>query len=189
MYNPNAPLTFFRIKSLFNTFTAMAHYISMILIVCLLLSLLLIYSNAKGGSHRGGQSRSSSTSSRSSSTSARNSRGSSQQSRSNPRSAKSSSKSTVNSNNQPKQHKVYTLNLKNGKKYVGFTSNITKRLKQHFNGLGAKWTQKHKPISIQSIHNYISKKAAKLNETKIYYKLKKLYGKDNVRGAGNTKSF
>ena len=46
---------------------------------------------------------------------------------------------------------VYTLNLKGGAKYVGYTENPKKRLSQHFSGNGAQWTQKHQPISVNSI--------------------------------------
>jgi hypothetical protein len=46
---------------------------------------------------------------------------------------------------------VYTLNLKGGNKYVGFTQDPLTRISQHFSGNGAKWTQKHQPISVNSI--------------------------------------
>jgi len=84
---------------------------------------------------------------------------------------------------------VYTLNLKGGNKYVGYTKNIKKRLSQHFSGSGAKWTQKHTPISVNSIQKVSTVFYAKKLETIIYYKMKEYHGASKVRGAGNTKSY
>jgi predicted GIY-YIG superfamily endonuclease len=84
---------------------------------------------------------------------------------------------------------VYTLNLKGGRKYVGYTQNPEARLTQHFSGSGAKWTQKHRPISINSIQEVSSVAKAKKLETIIYYKMKEYHGSAKVRGAGNTKSY
>jgi len=83
---------------------------------------------------------------------------------------------------------VYTLNLKGGNKYVGYTQNLEKRLEQHFSGNGSKWTQKHQPISINSTQEVSSVNYAKKLETIIYHKMKDYHGKDKVRGAGNTSS-
>ena len=47
--------------------------------------------------------------------------------------------------NAPTQ--IYKLNLEGGKKYVGKTTNVNKRMNQHFSGTGAKVTQKFKPIN------------------------------------------
>ena len=88
-----------------------------------------------------------------------------------------------------KQHYVYSLNLENGKKYVGITSNPEKRLSDHFNGNGAKWTQKHQPTSVNSINQCNSLESAKNAERIMYYNMKNYHGIDKVRGAGNTKSY
>ena len=84
---------------------------------------------------------------------------------------------------------VYTLNLKGGAKYVGYTTNLKKRLSQHFSGNGAKWTQKYEPISVNSVQKVSSVAYAKKLETIIYYKMKEYHGASKVRGAGNTKSY
>jgi putative endonuclease len=84
---------------------------------------------------------------------------------------------------------VYTLNLKGGAKYVGYTTDLNKRLYQHFSGNGAQWTQKNPPISVNSIQKVSSVAYAKKLETIIYYKMKEYYGRSRVRGAGNTKSY
>ena len=84
---------------------------------------------------------------------------------------------------------VYTLNLKGGAKYVGYTQNPEKRLSQHFSGNGAQWTQKHSPVSVNSIQKVSSVTYAKKLETTIYHKMKEYHGASKVRGAGNTKSY
>lgn len=84
---------------------------------------------------------------------------------------------------------VYTLNLKGGAKYVGYTEHLEKRLAQHFSGNGAKWTQKYEPLSVNSIQKVSSVAYAKKLETIIYYKMKNYHGGSKVRGAGNTKAY
>tara|TARA_Y100000389_G_C17222956_1_gene394224 strand:+ start:252 stop:578 length:327 start_codon:yes stop_codon:yes gene_type:complete len=84
---------------------------------------------------------------------------------------------------------VYVLNLKGGKKYVGYSKNPKKRIKEHFEGNGAQVTKDNKPTSIHTINKCKSIQSAKNAETKVYYNMKNYYGKNNVRGAGNTKGF
>lgn len=84
---------------------------------------------------------------------------------------------------------VYSLNLKNGKKYVGLTQNLKKRMNDHFNGCGSKWTQKNKPMSINHIQKCKSYENAKKAEKIVYYNMKNYHGPTKVRGAGNTKSY
>jgi len=84
---------------------------------------------------------------------------------------------------------VYTLNLEGGAKYVGYTENPNQRIAQHFSGNGSKWTQKHQPISVNSIQKVSSVSHAKKLETQVYYKMKEYHGASKVRGAGNTKSY
>jgi len=83
---------------------------------------------------------------------------------------------------------VYSLNLKGGKKYVGKTNNIGRRLGQHFSGKGAKWTQKNKPMSVNHVQNCKSGASASKAETIVYKKMRDYHGMDKVRGAGHTKS-
>ena len=84
---------------------------------------------------------------------------------------------------------VYTLNLKGGNKYVGYTENPNKRFSQHFSGNGAEWTKKYHVISVNSIQEVSSVAYAKKLETIIYYKMKEYHGASKVRGAGNTRSY
>jgi predicted GIY-YIG superfamily endonuclease len=83
---------------------------------------------------------------------------------------------------------VYTLNLKGGNKYVGYTQNPSKRISDHFSGNGAQWTQRHQPVSVNSIQKVSSVAVAKSLETKIYHNMKNYHGTTKVRGAGYTKS-
>jgi predicted GIY-YIG superfamily endonuclease len=86
------------------------------------------------------------------------------------------------------QNYVYSLNLENGKKYVGRTSNLEQRLNQHFSGHGAEWTKKNPPVSVNHIQKCKTPESAKKAETIVYNKMKEYHGKNNVRGAGNTRS-
>jgi predicted GIY-YIG superfamily endonuclease len=81
---------------------------------------------------------------------------------------------------------VYSLNLADGKKYVGLSQNPNKRINDHFNGNGAKWTQIYKPQSVNHIQKCQNLQNAKKAETSVYYNMKKRHGSSNVRGAGHT---
>lgn len=73
---------------------------------------------------------------------------------------------------------IYILKLSNGKYYVGKTDNINKRFSQHLNGVGAKWTEKYKPLDI-----LVSFKSTSIWDEDNYtleYMYK--YGIENVRG-------
>ena len=76
---------------------------------------------------------------------------------------------------------VYVLRLANNKWYVGFTSRPHARMRQHFSGQGAKWTKTHKPIDVCRF--YVG---TQYLEFKITRDLIRLYGVENVRGAGYT---
>ena len=101
-------------------------------------------------------------------------------------------KYSYQSNSQKKSTQsayMYTLNLKGGKKYVGYTSNPEKRINDHFSGMGSKVTQECKPTSIHSINKCSSVQAAKNAERITYHNMKNYHGTDNVRGAGHTSRF
>jgi len=88
-----------------------------------------------------------------------------------------------------KSHYVYTLNLKGGKKYVGYTSNLNKRMHQHFSGNGAMVTKQCPPVSVHAVNKCSSLQAAKNAERIVYHNMKNYHGTDKVRGAGHTKRF
>jgi len=74
---------------------------------------------------------------------------------------------------------IYILECKGGKYYVGkIKSNVYKRIKQHFDGKGAKWTKKYKPIDIVDIR----RNKRDYSETLITLEMMKKHGRKNVRG-------
>jgi putative endonuclease len=107
-----------------------------------------------------------------------------------PYSRRTNFKNTNNGNIKKfkKGHYCYSLNLSNGKKYVGYTSNPNKRFSDHFQGKGAKVTKKYKPISIYHIQKCKSIYHAKKAERLMYFQMKKRFGIKKVRGAGYTNS-
>lgn len=46
---------------------------------------------------------------------------------------------------------VYILRLESQKYYVGTSSNLPRRLKDHFSGRGSVWTKKYKPLEVVGI--------------------------------------
>ena len=82
---------------------------------------------------------------------------------------------------------IYKLNLENGKKYIGKTTDLDRRMEQHFGGNGAKVTKKFKPQSgevIDEVPGFFS------DDTEQYYTEQniKKHGYDNVRGGLYTNS-
>lgn len=73
---------------------------------------------------------------------------------------------------------VYILKLEQDKYYVGRTTNLDRRLLEHFNGDGSEWTKKYKPVKlvekIENCNNYDEDKYTKMYMDK--------YGIDHVRG-------
>jgi predicted GIY-YIG superfamily endonuclease len=82
---------------------------------------------------------------------------------------------------------IYKLELQCGKKYIGKTTNIDRRMDQHFSGNGAKVTQKFKPINgeiVDTCPGFFSDKV----EQKHTDKNIKKHGYNNVRGGKYTNS-
>ena len=92
-----------------------------------------------------------------------------------------------NTTNINKETDIYKLELQGGKKYIGKTINIDRRMDQHFSGNGAKVTQKFKPISgeiVDTCPGFFSDKV----EQKHTDKNIKKHGYTNVRGGKYTNS-
>ena len=87
--------------------------------------------------------------------------------------------------NAPTQ--IYKLNLEGGKKYVGKTTNVNKRMNQHFSGNGAKVTQKFKPINGEIVDECYGFFADDLEQKHTDENIKK-HGYNNVRGGKYTNS-
>lgn len=76
---------------------------------------------------------------------------------------------------------IYQVNLEKGKKYVGKTTNIDRRINQHFSGNGSKVTQKFKPINakvIDSCPGFFGNQIEQYHTEKLINK----HGYENVRG-------
>jgi len=76
---------------------------------------------------------------------------------------------------------IYKLDLEGGKKYIGKTTDIDRRMDQHFSGNGSKVTQKFKPIEgevIDVVPGFLSDKAEH-EHTEDYIRE---HGYENVRG-------
>lgn len=84
---------------------------------------------------------------------------------------------------------VYSLNLKGGRKYVGYTTQPVSRLRAHYRGRGAQWTRKHGVVSVNRIQRYRSIASAKRGERAVYRNMARYHGRAKVRGAGHTKSW
>lgn len=74
---------------------------------------------------------------------------------------------------------VYVWELEEGKYYVGWSENLSRRLDEHISEEGAVWTKKYSPISIVEIVR--GDKQTEKMKTLQYMKEK---GFENVRGAG-----
>lgn len=82
---------------------------------------------------------------------------------------------------------IYKLNLESGKKYIGKTIIIERRMDEHFSGNGSKVTKKFKPIEgkvVDECPGYFSDKL----EQKYTEKYIKKNGYNNVRGGKYTNS-
>ena len=98
-------------------------------------------------------------------------------------------KSTRTNTRNKTTHYTYQANLKGGKKYIGRTTNPSRRFAQHRNGTGAICMKRYKPTSFLNVQKHSSLQQAKRAETARYYKTKEAHGANKVRGAGNTKPF
>jgi len=82
---------------------------------------------------------------------------------------------------------IYKLNLKNGKKYIGKTTDIDRRMNQHFSGNGAKVTKKFKPIDGKVVDSCPGFFSDELEQEYTEDYIDK-YGYENVRGGKYTNS-
>ena len=73
---------------------------------------------------------------------------------------------------------IYTLQLEEGKYYIGKTSNPDFRIEHHFQNSGAIWTKKYKPLNVLEI----IPDCDDYDEDKYTRRYMDKYGIDNVRG-------
>jgi predicted GIY-YIG superfamily endonuclease len=74
--------------------------------------------------------------------------------------------------------RLYVLELKNGKYYVGTTNNLQRRFQEHVDGTGSVWTRKYAPLGIE--RSVIVD--GPLHEDRVTKELMLKHGIDNVRG-------
>lgn len=74
------------------------------------------------------------------------------------------------------KHWIYVLRLEDGYYYVGFTTNLPRRILQHGLGIGAVWTALHRPEQVIEVIENGSER-----DTTLRYMLEK--GIEKVRGA------
>lgn len=67
-------------------------------------------------------------------------------------------------------HYVYILQCRDGSLYTGWTVDLEKRLLQHNQGSGAKYTRSRRPVSLVHWEEYATKEEALKRE----YRIKKL---------------
>lgn len=77
---------------------------------------------------------------------------------------------------------LYVLQLEDNKWYVGKTTDIAVRFKQHASGKGSVWTKSYKPVKLVETRR-LKDQYDENNTTKEYMKK---YGIDNVRGGSYT---
>ncbi len=73
---------------------------------------------------------------------------------------------------------IYTLQLEQGKYYIGKTKNPHFRLESHFNSNGSEWTKLYKPIKVIEL----KPNCDDYDEDKIKRIYMDKYGINNVRG-------
>ena len=76
---------------------------------------------------------------------------------------------------------IYKLNLESGKKYVGKTKDVKRRMNEHFSGNGSMVTKKFQPINgkvVDVVPGYLADEAEQERTLDEIYK----HGYDNVRG-------
>jgi predicted GIY-YIG superfamily endonuclease len=86
-----------------------------------------------------------------------------------------------------KPHDIYKINCTNGKKYIGKTTDIERRIGQHATGNGAKVTKKFKPKTFEVVDSCPGFFSDKLEQ---YHTEENItdHGYENVRGGTYTNS-
>lgn len=77
---------------------------------------------------------------------------------------------------------LYILECEDNKWYVGKTTDVQRRFRQHMEGKGSEWTREYAPLRIAETRPITSI----YDETNVTKDLMKKYGIDNVRGGAYT---
>ena len=73
-----------------------------------------------------------------------------------------------------KTNYTYILECKDGTYYTGWTNNLEKRLKDHNEGRGTKYTKARLPVSLIYYEEFQTKEEAMRKGNQIWQRLKKL---------------
>lgn len=79
---------------------------------------------------------------------------------------------------------LYVLSLEGNRYYVGLTTDIDRRVEQHFSAIGAEWTKRHKPLRLMHCINTGTRdgRQAEGLEDEATIALMMAHGIENVRG-------
>ncbi len=81
---------------------------------------------------------------------------------------------------------IYMLRCMDNSIYTGITNNIEKRMDNHFNGKGAKYTKTHKPLKLEIVWKCKNKSLA--SKLEYYLKILSKSNKEDIiinKGIGN----
>jgi len=81
-------------------------------------------------------------------------------------------------------HFVYILKLEGDRYYVGETSSLGTRIRQHFEGVGAYWTQTHRPTHVIFAMPVARSEARRIENITVQH-LIELYGAERVCGGNH----
>ncbi|MCY6484140.1 GIY-YIG nuclease family protein [Clostridium aestuarii] len=72
---------------------------------------------------------------------------------------------------------IYIVECNDGTLYTGWTTNIQRRINQHNEGKGAKYTRARRPVVLKYFEEFETKQEAMKRE----YKIKKMSRKDKIK--------
>lgn len=64
-------------------------------------------------------------------------------------------------------HYVYLLECGDGTIYTGYTTDVSRRVTEHQNGTGAKYTRSRDPLTLRRVERFSSRSAAQSREYEI----------------------
>lgn len=74
-------------------------------------------------------------------------------------------------------HYVYLIECGDGTIYTGYTSDVVRRITEHQNGTGAKYTRNRGPFTLRRVERFRSRSAAQSRE----YEIKQLSRSEKLR--------
>ncbi len=62
---------------------------------------------------------------------------------------------------------TYILECSDGSFYVGITNDVTERVREHNEGVGAEWTRRRRPVILRHFEPFDSKSGARCREIEL----------------------